>query len=181
MSACRAGLKKEAAMNIEALRLVIDINRDGAYSPWEIWQAVKWVYRLPGNLLVEGLGHVPYLSTALNIQASEATGYHRLNGSLSVSISLIFWVAVIFIVLHLLSPTEDVPDEAHDNTTALAGHGMQPLGIPTHTQRHGHEKLASGRHAHLPVSRPNYAAPGTKPKRRRRPQQLVNYLISHAK
>lgn len=172
-------------MNIESLNLVIDLNRDGAYSLWEIWEAVKWVYRLPGNLLVEGLGHIPYLSTLLNVQASEATGYRSLNGSLSVTLSLMLWVVAIFSLLTLLSPTVDEADDA-DPDAASARHGLSAGA--THARlseqygKQGHDGAAA-LHArtHLPVSRANYAAPGKKPKRHRRHHRLVNYLISHAK
>src|SRR5690606_41914550 len=55
-------LVKGAAMNIESLKMVVDINRDGSYSLWELWEAVTFVYRLPGNLMVEGLGNIPYVA-----------------------------------------------------------------------------------------------------------------------
>jgi len=172
-------------MNIQSLNLVLDINRDGAYSLWEIWEAVKWVYRLPGNLLVEGLGHTPYLSTLLNIHASEATGYRSLNGTLSVTLSLMLWVFAIFSLLTLLSPTVDETDDMSDAATTRLGASHAAVHTSVSEQqapKHGHDGAAAV-HArtHLPVSRANYAAPGKKPKRHRRHQRLVNYLISHAK
>ncbi|MDS1140828.1 hypothetical protein RE432_10310 [Pusillimonas sp. SM2304] len=172
-------------MNIESLNLVIDLNRDGAYSPWELWEAVKWVYRLPGNLLVEGLGHIPYLSTLLNIQASEATGYRSLNGSLSVTLSLMLWVVAIFSLLTWLSPTVDEPDDASLDAASArrspaTGAAHARLAEPDGKQGHD-EAAAPHARPHLPVSRANYAAPGKKPKRHRRHHRLVNYLISHAK
>src|SRR3546814_12519759 len=74
---------------------------------WELWESVKFVYRMPGNLAVEGLGHVPYLSSFLGIKASEATGYGRLDGLLSVTLSLLFWMVLLFCSLTLSSPSAD--------------------------------------------------------------------------
>src|SRR5690554_1555376 len=101
-------------MKIQALDLVVDLNRDGTYSGWELWEAIKFLYRLPGNLLTEALGHIPYVSSALGIQASEASGYASLNGLFAVTLSLIFWVLVVFAMLTLASPEKDDVAETAD-------------------------------------------------------------------
>jgi hypothetical protein len=178
-------------MKIHALDLVVDLNRDGTYSGWELWEAIKFLYRLPGNLLTEALGHVPYLSSALDIQASASTGYDSLNGLFSVTLSLIFWVLVVFALLSLASPDTDddtATQDARPNTlqradvapvdasSASSGHGspVRDSGGAVHTGLH-----ALGR-THLPVSRPAYAIPGKKPKRRHH-HHLVHTLMRHAK
>ncbi|OXR50510.1 MULTISPECIES: hypothetical protein [unclassified Pusillimonas] len=100
-------------MNIKSLNLVVDINADGRYSFWEIWELIRDLYRLPGNLLVEGLGHIPYVSNALGIHASEAMGYGSLNGLLAVTLSLLFWIALILGLMAWASPDADT--DAEDN------------------------------------------------------------------
>lgn len=104
-------------MNIESLKLVIDLNGDGSYSLLEISELLRTLYRLPGNLMVEGLGHIPYVSSLLGIEASRATGYGSFNGLLSISLSLLFWVAAVFAVLTLSSPDSQEP-ENHPATLA---------------------------------------------------------------
>ncbi len=90
-------------MHIETLNFSMDINGDGVYSRWEIWETLVWAYRLPGNLVVEGLGNVPVLSDLLGIQASQATGYASLNGPVAVALSLVFWLGLIVGALALTS------------------------------------------------------------------------------
>lgn len=113
----RVDLVKEAGMNIQSLKLVIDLNGDGSYSLLEISELLRTLYRLPGNVMVEGLGHTPYLSTFLNIEASKATGYGSFDGLLSISLSLMFWVAVVYAALTLSSPDAEQP-ENHPATRA---------------------------------------------------------------
>ncbi|HWL27459.1 MAG TPA: hypothetical protein VNQ97_00995 [Burkholderiaceae bacterium] len=165
-------------MNIQALDLVVDLNHDGTYSGWELWEAIKFLYRLPGNLITEALGHTPYVSSALGIQASEATGYGSLNGLLAVTISLIFWVLVVFALLTLASPDSDqyidTADTARPDTmTSAAATDPGSLQGPLQHNRPAHESatasddVTASPRGHLPVSRPLYAAPGKRPKRRR--------------
>ncbi|MGB6104252.1 MAG: hypothetical protein WBF88_10460 [Pusillimonas sp.] len=164
-------------MNVKSFEWVIDLNHDGVYSTWEFWEAVKWVYRLPGNLLLEGLGHTPYLSSALGIRASEATGYGSLNGGLATSLSLLLWVIVIFGILTLLSPTADEDDTntALDPAQALIGMNAPPFARQIQgpaKEQDGSPAVHHG-HAHLPVSRASYAVPGKKPVRHKRHRRLV--------
>lgn len=175
-------------MKIESLHLVVDINHDGAYSLWEIWESVKFVYRLPGNLLVEGLGHIPYLSSFLGIRASEATGYGSLDGLLSVTLSLLFWIVVLFSVLTVSSPSTDEIDDTPEGTDG--SHAVRPPGLLPSASRVSASAVESDDgtwvsstvRSHLPVSRPAYSAPGSgKHKKPRRRHHLVSYLIRHAK
>lgn len=107
-------------MNIESLKLIVDINHDGHYSLWEVWEAAKSLYRMPGNLMVEGLGHVPYVSDILGIHASAGTGYDSFNGLLAITLSLLFWIAVLFAILTLSSPEDDSTDEIVSQDTSAA-------------------------------------------------------------
>ena len=152
-------------MNIQSLNLIVDINNDNRYSLWEIWETIKFVYRLPGNLLVEGMGHIPPLASLFNIDASPANGYGSLDGLLSVTLTLIFWVILVFGILTLASPRSDDPNE-----DLMAGptirqdenivHGRVPTaGAPESTAH------IRAKRPHHPVSRPVYAAHGKKPKR----------------
>jgi hypothetical protein len=176
-------------MKIQALDLVVDLNHDGTYSGWELWEAVKFLYRLPGNLITEALGHIPYVSSTLDIKASEATGYGSLNGLLAVTLSLIFWVLVVFALLTLASPDKDDdldtgnarPDAMR--TAMIPGAEGPPAAqpdIPAHEHATASGDATAGPRSHLPVSRPVYAAPGTRPKRRRL-HHLTHSLIRPVK
>lgn len=164
-------------MNIESLKLVVDINRDGSYSLWEIWEAVKFMYRVPGNLMVEGLGHLPYVPDVLGIEASTANGYESLNGLLAISLSLLFWMVVIFAVLTLSSPEADdepQPAELAQRDAGKTGEraavlNSRPTGASAQTK------------VHLPVSRKSYAISGRKPHKRRPAHHWIHNLIRHAK
>lgn len=90
-------------MHIETLNFSMDINGDGVYSRWEIWQSVVWLYRLPGNLVMEGLGNIPGSAELLGIHASPATGYASLNGPVAVALSLVFWLALVIGLVSLTS------------------------------------------------------------------------------
>lgn len=177
-------------MKIQALDLVVDLNRDGTYSGWELWEAIKFLYRLPGNLLTEALGHIPYLSSALGIQASEASGYASLNSLFAVTLSLIFWVLVVFAMLTLASPDkDDMTETADENRNTMrrrdAGAidpGSAPVQDDSAARDRGaaHGGVPALARGHLPVSRPVYAAQGKRPKRRHH-HHLVHTLIRHAK
>src|SRR3546814_11313638 len=112
---------------------------------------------MPGNLAVEGLGHVPYLSSFLGIKASEATGYGSLDGLLSVTLYLLFWMVLLFSALTLSSPSAD--DESTDQTDVRRG--VPPDGtFPVTTQpseiplaSHPPTWMSSPHHLTLPVNR----------------------------
>lgn len=154
-------------MNIQSLKLVVDLNQNGSYSLLELWGAAKFVYYLPGNLIVEALGHIPYLAPLLNIHASQATGYGSLNGLLSVTLTLIFWILVVFGTLTLCSPTVDeIDDTSENNASPTQNQQYTPEQNQTPSVASHAAVPASPRtHMHLPVSRKLYAAPGTTPKR----------------
>ncbi len=174
-------------MDIHSLNLIVDTNHDGSYSLGEIWESVKFIYRLPGNLVVEGLGHIPYVSTLLHIHAAPETGYGSFNGLISTALTLIFWVVVVFSVLTLCSPDGDQPEDpagdamqnrqygpgAEMTAGAGAGGGAALESVPAAAH-------SSRSHAHLPVSRTVYAARGKKPKRRQW-RHMVNSFARHAK
>jgi hypothetical protein len=166
-------------MNIHSLDLFVDLNRDGTFSAWEIWEATKSIYRLPGNLFVEGLGNTPFLSGLLSIEASPATGYASINGLLSLSISLVFWAAVIFCILTLSSPEDDMLEtpeatEAHRDGAAPAHDHLGSLPARPAVS-------AVQARVHLPVSRSVYSAPGVRPLKRRRHNHLNSVFVKHAK
>jgi len=163
-------------MNIESLKMVVDINRDGSYSLWELWEAVTFVYRLPGNLMVEGLGNIPYVADFLGIQASSATGYASLNSLWAIGLSLLFWMLAIFTVLTLGSPEapeaespELNPDDVAKPVKLSPALPSRPVGTAMQTR------------AHLPVSRSSYAISGRKPRKQRPAHHWVHNLIRHAK
>ena len=142
-------------MNIASLNVIVDINKDGSYSVWEVWETAKVVYRLPGNLIIEALGNTPHVSSLLNIQASQDTGYASLNGSLAVTLSLLFWVVAISSILTLASPSDEYDDIPEAREIENSNVAKMPMNSSPHAR------------AHLPVSRVNYPAPGKRQKRRR--------------
>lgn len=119
-------------MNIKSLDLVVDLNADGRYSFWEIWELLRDIYRLPGNLLIEGLGHIPYVSDVLGIHASAATGYASLNGLLAVTLSLLFWIVLILGLMAWASPDAN-PDEVNDGEKSAASSSASKATQPART------------------------------------------------
>src|SRR3546814_14806121 len=99
------------------------------------------------------------------IKASEATGYGSLDGLLSVTLSLLFWMVLLFSALTLSSPSAD--DESTDQTDVRRG--VPPDGalpVTTHAtaipiDSHHPSWVSSANHGHLPVSRATYSAPGS--------------------
>ena len=156
-------------MSVRSFIWAIDLNGDGSYSPLELWEAAKWLFRLPGNLLIEGMGNIPFVSPVLHIRASEAAGYTSLNGGLSSSLSLLVWAAILVGILCWASPSDE------DNNTA----SKRPLlgtNMTTTRQLPGpgtSSDTAESHHAHLPVSRSSYAMPGLKPVRHKRHRRLI--------
>lgn len=120
-------------MHIESLNFSMDINGDGVYSRWEVWETVVWAYRLPGNLVMEGLGHVPVLSDLLGIKASAATGYASLNGTVAVTLSLVFWLAIVVGLLSASSRATAAGATKKPDIRLLPWH-------PDHDARHPHRR-----------------------------------------
>ena len=172
-------------MNIQSLHFMIDLNRDGSYSMWELWEAAKFIYRLPGNLAVEGLGQIPYLSDALNIHASATTGYDSLNGLLATGVSLLVWIAAFFALLTLASPVEEPYSAVTQDTTNVrplrSDEVQKPRDMGTGIMPQRPAVSTVQARVHLPVSRPAYSAPGLGPRRRLRRHHGVSFLPGHAK
>ena len=107
-------------MQFQTLQWVMDINADGSLSLWEIWETIRWVFRMPGSLVVEAIGQFPALAALLNISASPETGYASLNGLLAKGLSLLFWLPVLFWVLNLGSgPAKEKAPKAKSKETPL--------------------------------------------------------------
>lgn len=160
-------------MSIQSFNLILDINGDGSYSAWELWEAIRFVYKLPGNLVVEILGHIPFVSPLLGIRASEATGYGSLNGMLATSLSLLFWVVIVVTALNLASPTVE-----DDNNNETRGNIAPPF--PSGPLPATRQTEAEAARSHRPVSRPAHTVPGAHA-RPRRHRHLSGYLARHAK
>lgn len=86
-------------MHIQTFQWVVDINADGHFSAWEIWETIRWIFRMPGSLIVELIGQSPFLSQALGIKASVATGYASLDGLFAKVLSLFFWLPLLMWIL----------------------------------------------------------------------------------
>lgn len=82
-------------MHFQSLQWVIDLNADGHVSMWELWETLRWVFRIPGSLVVEFIGQFPALAQILGIQASAATGYASLTGLLAKVLSFFFWLPLL--------------------------------------------------------------------------------------
>lgn len=145
-------------MTVQSLNIVFDINHDGHYSAWEISEVLKDLYHIPGNLLVEALGHIPFIAEPLGIHASQATGYSSLNGTLAVLVSLVFWMLVLFTALSKASPTVSVDDDAettqatqsegvaqsaHDNVASTGLKWPGTRGLASHKSGHLLHRFAS--------------------------------------
>lgn len=86
-------------MHIQTFQWAIDLNGDGQFSLWEIWETLRWVFRMPGSLVIELLGQSPFVAHILNIKASAASGYSSLDGLLSKAISFLFWLPLLMGIL----------------------------------------------------------------------------------
>ena len=82
-------------MHFQSLQWVIDLNADGHISMWELWETLRWVFRMPGSLGVELIGQYPALAQILGIHASAATGYASLSGLLAKVLSFLFWLPLL--------------------------------------------------------------------------------------
>ncbi len=82
-------------MHFQTFQWAIDLNSDGHISLWEIWETVRWVFRIPGSLVIELLGQFPALAQLLNINASATTGYASLDSLFTKVLSLFFWVPLV--------------------------------------------------------------------------------------
>jgi len=109
-------------MQIMSLSHQLDLNGDGTLSRWEFLEALKWAYHLPGNLIMEGLGNVPHLSTWLGIEASAATGYASLGSLPAVVLSLIFWVSVLCGLFSLHMPARRQKEQTVSKPPLRLGH-----------------------------------------------------------
>ncbi|MFA5489056.1 MAG: hypothetical protein WC284_07525 [Candidimonas sp.] len=126
-------------MNIKSLDFALDINGDGVFSPWEYLEALKWIYQLPGRLVIEGLGNIPFVASALNIQASEATGYASLYGLTPTLISLLCWLVLICAILSLTSRDGRNGEAVSKKTLLLPPPpGMRMKRSHRHVHRHLH-------------------------------------------
>ena len=141
-------------MAVQTLNFTVDLNNDGAYSLWELWQVTKELYRVPGNLAVEGLGHIPFIAQWLDIRASEATGYASLNGTLAVLISLLFWTALLFAAPSYLSPdASPEADSRYENNDSNASEPQQaPTGVARHHKHHHQASTLHTPHKVRPAS-----------------------------
>ncbi|MCQ9616958.1 hypothetical protein L1889_09815 [Paenalcaligenes niemegkensis] len=94
-------------MQFQTLQWVIDINGDGTFSLWELWETARWAFRIPGSLVVEFIGQFPALASILNISASPQTGYASLSGLIAKTLSLLFWVPLLLWTLGRGAPAAD--------------------------------------------------------------------------
>lgn len=82
-------------MVLASLQFTLDIDGDGSISRWEAWQAFLWLYRLPGNLVLEGLDRL--------LPAAQLAGKAGATGTLGVILSLVFWVGLFILACHAAS------------------------------------------------------------------------------
>lgn len=117
-------------MHIQSLQWVIDLTGDGYLGLGEIWETLRWAFRLPGSLVVEFIGHYPAIAEPLGINASPETGYASLNGLLAKAISLLFWVPLFITTLHIGSKPKRRHSYADEHPTT------QPLLLPMPKDQH---------------------------------------------
>src|SRR5690606_41207896 len=73
----------------------------GANVEWKYINSQKCVFSLPGRLMVEGLGNIPFIAQAFGIQASAATGYASFHSLLATALNLLFWVGCLVLVTRI--------------------------------------------------------------------------------
>lgn len=111
-------------MQFQTFQWVMDINADGHVSLWEIWETIRWIFRIPGSLAVEFLGQFPSIAKLLNLQTTAATGYASLTGLLAKTLSLLFWLPLFVGLLTLSSPPKRRHNYLDENSKT------QPLLLP---------------------------------------------------
>ncbi|MHA3903192.1 hypothetical protein ACTPOE_06385 [Castellaniella sp. WN] len=110
-------------MNIQALHFVLDIDGNGSVAGWEIIEALKWAFSLPGRLMVEGLGNIPFVADTFHIQASAATGYASFHSLPATVLTLLFWVGCLVLITRIGA---DRKVDAADTNAASAGSDGTP-------------------------------------------------------
>lgn len=107
-------------MNIQALHFVLDVDGNGSVAGWEVIDALKWAFSLPGRLMVEGLGNIPFIADTFGIRASAATGYASFHSLLATVLTLLFWVGCLVLVTRI-GADRKAPDAAAFDTAAAPG------------------------------------------------------------
>lgn len=111
-------------MHIQSLQWFTDLNTDGGITLGVLWEVIRGIFRLPGSVVVELIGHYPFIAKPLGIAASPETGYASLNGLLAKAISLAFWIPLLMSSLSFSSRTKQRLDFADEHPA------MQPLLLP---------------------------------------------------
>jgi len=107
-------------MNIQALHFVLDIDGNGSVAGWEVVEALKWAFSLPGRLMVEGLGNIPPVAGAFHIQASAATGYASFHSLLATVLNLLFWVGCLVLITRIGADRKAAnPDAAPEDAPGM--------------------------------------------------------------
>lgn len=111
-------------MHIQSLQWFVDLNADGGITLGMLWEALRGIFRLPGALVVELIGHYPIIAKPLGIAASPETGYASLTGLLAKVISFLFWIPLLISLLNISSRTKPRHSFADEHPTT------QPLLLP---------------------------------------------------
>ncbi len=111
-------------MHFQTFQWAVDLNADGSVSLWEVWETLRWIFRIPGSLVVEFMGQFPALAQALGLKASAATGYASLDGLIAKVISLFFWLPLLVWALGLGSKPKNRQNFSDENSNT------QPLLLP---------------------------------------------------
>lgn len=88
-------------MHLQSLQWIYDLHASGSIGGWELWQALKGLFNLPGNIVIELLGSYTVIAQTLGIAASEQTGYASLNGLIAKIISCAAWLFVFIQVVNI--------------------------------------------------------------------------------
>jgi len=112
-------------MKIESFNWIVDANHDGRISLNELGHTLLWLYQIPGNLVVETLGHVPVAAHLFHIQASAQAGYYSLNSWFSFVFSLFFWLYALLELSNLKNLVKEKLAQRHHHhgTPGFGGHG----------------------------------------------------------
>ncbi|MCX5592074.1 hypothetical protein [Alcaligenes endophyticus] len=105
-------------MPIQSFQWLVTVSDNPA--SFNAWDMFSWLYRLPGSIIIEILGHITPLAALLNIQASRSTGYATLDGRIVNVVSLFIWAATILWILHTSStPSSSVKPRAQRKAPSL--------------------------------------------------------------
>ena len=75
------------------LKLVWDMNRDGAFTVSDIGQWIEWLFFIPGVLIVSGASKAPSIAQFFELTSQSC------RGGVSTTLSMSIWICFFFVIV----------------------------------------------------------------------------------